>query len=181
MYSARKHPEAPRPKAWPRRDRSAVIHTIALARTSVVHTRSWAANSINARIRLRAENERLRAEIELLREEGPDALVQPAKPVNRFPEFVSYIVLRLEVLCPTMGKGRIARVLCRAGLHLGSTTARRMLREPHPRESPAAASAKAGRTVTAHRPNHVLHTDLTTVPTSLGFWVSWLPFTLPQV
>ena len=29
-------------------------------------------------------------------------------------------------------------------------------------------------------PNHVWHCDLTTVPTSLGFWVSWFPWSLPQ-
>jgi putative transposase len=34
--------------------------------------------------------------------------------------------------------------------------------------------------VTAKRPNHVWHSDLTTVPTSLGFWTSWFPFSLPQ-
>ncbi len=30
--------------------------------------------------------------------------------------------------------------------------------------------------VTAKRPNHVWSADLTAVPTSLGFWPSWLPF-----
>ena len=34
--------------------------------------------------------------------------------------------------------------------------------------------------VTAKRPNHVWHLDLTTVPTVSGFWASWLPFALPQ-
>jgi transposase InsO family protein len=36
------------------------------------------------------------------------------------------------------------------------------------------------RVVTARSPNHVWHIDLTVVPTAGGFWVSWLPFTLPQ-
>ena len=35
--------------------------------------------------------------------------------MNRFPDFVRYIVRRLKVLCPTMGKVKIAQVLCRAG------------------------------------------------------------------
>lgn len=61
---------APLPRGWPRRVRSAVIHTISLARTSVTHTRSWTANHYNARIRLNAENDRLRGEILHLREEG---------------------------------------------------------------------------------------------------------------
>jgi len=34
--------------------------------------------------------------------------------------------------------------------------------------------------VTAKRINHVWHIDLTLVPTRLGFWTSWLPFSLPQ-
>ena len=103
------------------------------------------------------------------------------EPVNRFPEFVGYMVRRLRVLCPAMGKTRIANVLCRAGLHLGSTTVRRMLQEPkRPKASPASSTA-ADRVVTARRPNHVWHVDLTTVPTSLGFWVPWSPFALPQI
>ena len=32
----------------------------------------------------------------------------------------------------------------------------------------------------AKRPNHVWHVDLTTMPTQIGFWCSWFPFTLPQ-
>jgi transposase InsO family protein len=35
--------------------------------------------------------------------------------------------------------------------------------------------------VSAKEPNQLWHVDLTTVPTALGFWVSWLPFALPQV
>ncbi len=62
-----------------------------------------------------------------LGEEGPDALVQTPEPVNKYPDFVAYLVRRLKVLCPTMGKARIADVLCRAGLHLSATTVGRML------------------------------------------------------
>ena len=114
-----------------------------------------------------------------LDEEGSQAIVQIPEPVNRFPDFVGYLVRRLKVLCPTMGKATIARVLCRAGLHLGSTTVRRMLREAA-RKEPVAAVPAAGHVVTAREPNHVWHLDLTTVPTSLGFWTSWLPWALPQ-
>jgi len=114
-----------------------------------------------------------------LDEEGPDALVQIPVPVNRFPEFVRYLVRRLKVLCPAMGKERIAQVLCRAGLHLGTTTVRRMLRDS-PKRPSRQASRITARIVTARYPNHVWHVDLTTVPTSLGFWTAWLPFALPQ-
>ena len=81
-------------------------------------------------------------------------LVQMRRPVNRYPEFVAHLVQRLKVLCATMGKVRIASVLCRAGLHLGSTTVRRMLQDKPKLPSPARAS-EATRVVTAKRPNHV--------------------------
>src|SRR5712691_3734041 len=74
----------------------------------------------------------------------------------------------------------IAQIFARAGLHLGPTTVRRMLcdrRRPQPRQAPQAAP----RTVTARKPNDLWHVDLTTVPTTLGFWTSWVPFALPQV
>ena len=114
-----------------------------------------------------------------LDEEGPDALVQVREPVNRFPEFVGYLVRRLKVLCPRMGQRRIARVLARARLHLGATTVRRML-QPSPKPPSKSKTPSVLRAVAAKAPNHVWHLDLTTVPTAGGFWISWLPFTLPQ-
>ncbi|MCP4246450.1 MAG: DDE-type integrase/transposase/recombinase [bacterium] len=115
-------------------------------------------------------------------EEGTDALVQIREPVNKFPEFVRYAVQRLKVLCPSLGKAKIAETLCRAGLHLGTTTVGRILKEP-PRPIPSEAAVSSDRVVTASEPNHVWHVDLTTVPTvptGAGFWVPWLPFALPQ-
>ena len=120
-------------------------------------------------------------------ERGPEALVQLPELVNRFPAFVGYIVRRLKVLCPSMGKVAMARTLARAGLHLGATTAGRMLKDapldgPMP-ETPALVTAHEEGTkpvVTAKYPNHVWHVDLTAVPI-VGFWVPWLPFALPQV
>ena len=49
----RRETRIPLPKGWPRSIRSAVIHTISLAQFSLTHTRSWAANSWNARIHSR--------------------------------------------------------------------------------------------------------------------------------
>jgi len=232
----------PLPHGWPRRVRSAVVHAISLAHISLTATRGCAADSWNARIRLKEENDRLGQEIRLLLEElrikdsrmariaaqrrphyppterlailelraargwsltqtaarllvtpvtvaawmgrldegGPDGLVQISQPVNRFPEFVGYLVRRLKVLCPTMGRVRIARVLARAGLHLGATTVRRMLRTPRP-PAPRPVQGMAPRVITARRPNDLWHVDLTTVPTALGFWTSWSPYALPQV
>ena len=231
----------PLPRGWSRRVRSAAVHAISLADLALTRTLTWAADSINPRLRLQAELERLQREISLLREEsrikdarmeqiephrrpyyppaarlaildlraargwslaqtartflvtsltiaswtgrlneeGSDALVRLPEPVNRFPDFVGYLVRRLRVLCPTMGKVKIAQILARAGLHLGPTTVRRMLRDrpsPRPHQAPQTA-----RHITARHPNHLWHVDLTTVPTALGFWTSWVPFARPQV
>ena len=114
-----------------------------------------------------------------LDEQGLNALVQIREPVNKFPEFVRYAVQRLKTLCPTLGKVKMAEVLCRAALHLGSTTVGRILKES-PRSAPTEVSGTTGRVVAAKAPNHVWHIDLTVVPTSVGFWAPWLPFALPQ-
>ncbi len=37
-----------------------------------------------------------------------DELLQLSQPVNKYPDYVRYIIQRLKVLCPTMGKVRIA-------------------------------------------------------------------------
>jgi transposase InsO family protein len=76
-------------------------------------------------------------------------------------------------------------MLARAGLHLGVTTVHRILKEREPiREDAAGAltgpEALANGVVTARRPDHVWHVDLTTVPTCGGFWVPWLPHAWPQ-
>src|SRR5712691_7578709 len=222
------------PRGWPRRVRSAAVHAVSIAEFALTTALGWAAQSLNPRLRLRAEIERLGHEISLLREEirikdarmqhieaqkrphypptarlailelraarnwslaqtartflvtpitiaswtarldeeGPEALVRLPEPVNKFPDFVGYLVRRLKILCPTLGKVKIAQILARAGLHLGPTTVRRMLgdrRWPQPCQAHQAAS----RTVTAQKPNDLWHADLTTVPTALGFWNSW--------
>ena len=54
------------------------------------------------------------------------------EPVNKFPEFVRYIVGQLKLFFPVMGYERIARILAREGLHLGPTTVRRMLKSDEP-------------------------------------------------
>src|SRR5262249_44025937 len=178
----------PLPKSGPAKVCAAMLHVVSLAKYAAVYTRSWAADSRNARVRLRAEKDRLLQEVALLREEmpikdarmaslpphrrpfyppsarlailevraarswsleqtaaaflvcpktvaswmkrldekGSDALVQPRTPVNKFPDFVRYAVQRLQSLCPTLGKQQLANVLARAGLHLGTTTIRRI-------------------------------------------------------
>ncbi len=96
-------------------------------------------------------------------ENGESALLQAPKPINRFPDFVRHIVMRLKVLCPTMGKKRIAQTLARAGLALGVSTVGRMLKErerkdPEPEENAASESSVEtckGTSVEAKGPNHV--------------------------
>ena len=173
--------DIPLPKNWPQPINTAVIHTISLAHTAIIWSRSWAADSKLQRVRLSGELERARNEIFLLNEEirikdarmakiasrhrpfypatermailelraargwnladtatrfmvepetiaswmqrlgnEDDCLVQIPEPVNKYPAFVRYVVKRLKVLCPTMGKRRIAETLAKAGLHLGT-------------------------------------------------------------
>ena len=117
-----------------------------------------------------------------LDEQGPRAIVQLPVPVNRFPDFVGHLVQQLKTLCPTMGKKRIAQTLARAGLHLAVTTVGRMRKNPpNPAPTPAPQPKSISpRTVTAKYPAHVWNIDFTTVPTSAGFWVPWLPFAMLQ-
>ncbi len=103
--------------------------------------------------------------------------------MNKFPEFVRYLVKELKALVPAMGKVRIAQVLARAGLHLGATTVGRILKEPEPLPGEAAGFVETEvveTRVMATHPDEIWHVDLTTVPTAAGFWVPWLPFTWPQ-
>lgn len=125
--------------------------------------------------------------IERIDEQGEKALVRVPEPLNKFPDFVRHVVGRLKVLCPTMGKKRIAQVLARAGLQLSATTVGRMLTAPVPkRPAPVEDGDKVGcepvgRVETARHPNHVWHIDLTLVPITSGRWIPWFPFSLPQV
>src|SRR5262249_5958280 len=118
-----------------------------------------------------------------LDEVGPTALLRTPGPVNKFPDFVRYLVQRLQTLCPRLGKVKLAQLLARAGLHLGVSTVGRIRRE-RPAPPPAAAHPlepmPCARRVTAQYPDHLWHIDLTTVPTSAGFWASWCPLALPQ-
>jgi len=235
------------PDDWPKKVRSAMLQVVSLAHASLVHSRSWCADSPLVRVKLAGKLNGADHEISLLHEELriKDArmekimphnrpfypptermailelkaarawnltqtaraflvdaetiaswmkdvnreqgaiLVDIAVPINKFPDFVRHVVQRLKVLCPTMGKKRIAETLAKAGLRLSATTVGRMLKAKlippvEPKKDEIVSDAD-GRTVTARHPNHVWHVDLTVVPTSAGFWVPWFPFTLLQV
>ena len=47
--------DIPFPSGWAKNVRSAILHVISLAHYAITCARGWAANSINARVRLNAE------------------------------------------------------------------------------------------------------------------------------
>ncbi len=125
-----------------------------------------------------------------IEEDEPGALVKSTVPVNKFPDFVAAMVIKLKTLFPMMGRRRIAGFLSRAGLHIAASTVRRMLNRKPAAQPPAPlasaenpdqppSSAKPC-TVIANYPNHVWGLDTTAVPTSAGFWTSWLPLSFAQ-
>ncbi len=66
--TSEKHSRIPLPKSWKTHVRSALLCVISLAQYATVYIRSWAAGSLHARVRLKAENDRLRQEVALLQE-----------------------------------------------------------------------------------------------------------------
>ena len=62
-------PRIPLPKSWTKHVRSAMLHIISLAQYATVYTRSWAVDSLNGRVRLKAENHRWQQEAAQLQEE----------------------------------------------------------------------------------------------------------------
>ena len=59
----------PLPKTWAERIKSSILHVISLARLAIIHTRGWAVDSSNDRVRLQAELDGARNEVSLLKEE----------------------------------------------------------------------------------------------------------------
>jgi transposase InsO family protein len=104
-------------------------------------------------------------------------LVRTAVPVNKYPDFVGYIVRRLRALCPTTCRRKVAEILARAGLHLGSTTVQRMSRcvGPGDDETCEDGAVRGRRQVVAKAPNHAWSLDLTVVPTNGGVWTLLRP------
>ena len=80
----------PLPKCWPQCGRSAVLHAISLATIAMTYARRWCANSIIERVRLRTKNDRLEAEVGMLKEELriKDRRLS-AIPLHRRPHYLS--------------------------------------------------------------------------------------------
>ena len=57
------------------------------------------------------------------------SLFSLAEPVNKYPEYVTYVVQRLKSLCPDLGKKKASEFLARAALHVSATTIERKLKE----------------------------------------------------
>ena len=57
------------PSGWAASVKSAVLHVVSLAQYAIVATRGWAADALNPRARQAAENDQLKQEVQLLREE----------------------------------------------------------------------------------------------------------------
>ena len=62
-------PVIPLPRAWPSHVKSSVLHVISLAQFTIAYTRGWAVDSVNTRVRLKAERDRALQDNALLREE----------------------------------------------------------------------------------------------------------------
>lgn len=69
MPRKNKQPQIPSPKSWGRRVKSAILHVSALAPYAVIYRRTWAVDSTNERVRLKAEKEQLDQELALRQEE----------------------------------------------------------------------------------------------------------------
>ncbi len=100
MSTNQETPKIPRPRGWKQHVRSAVLHVISLAQYATVYTRSWAAESTNNRVRLKAELDRVNQETALLREEMriKDARMKRIDPHRRphYPPVERMAILQLR-------------------------------------------------------------------------------------
>jgi len=115
-----------------------------------------------------------------LRRADDNSLIQTRTPVNRFPDIVRYLVRRIKLFCPTLGKVKIADKLARAGIHIGKTTVQRILKEKPAKEPQPSDETGEESRIVAKYAGHTMHADLTTVPISGGFWTHWVPHSLWQ-
>ncbi len=95
-----KTPQIPLPRGWNQKVRSAVLHVLSLAQYTAVYTRSWAADSANQRVRLKADLDRADQENALLGEEMriKDARVARIDPHRRphYPPTERMAILELR-------------------------------------------------------------------------------------
>ena len=96
-------PDIPLPSGWAKNVKSAVLHVVSLAHCAITCARGWAANSINARVRLSSDNDRLNQDNQLLREELriKDARMAKIDPRRRpyYPRTERLAILELKAVC----------------------------------------------------------------------------------
>jgi hypothetical protein len=66
---AKPNPKIPLPKGWPASVQSGVLHVVALAQFAMTYARGWAVESVNTRVRRKAELDQANQDNALLREE----------------------------------------------------------------------------------------------------------------
>ena len=118
-----------------------------------------------------------------LEQQGEKALVQIPTPLNKYPDFLTFVTQQLKTSFPGLGDKKIAEFFARAGLHCSATTVGRRRKKPssnRPSDPLDTQPSPSTNVVTAKHPNHVWHLDLTTVPISGGFFTTWTPWSLPQ-
>ena len=117
----------PLPRAWPSRVKSAILHVISLAQFTVAYTRGWAADSVNSRIRLKAELDRALQDNALLREEIRIKNVRMARiPPHRRPLYPP--TERMAILEVKAARGWSLEQTAKALLVTAATIASRMRR-----------------------------------------------------
>ena len=110
-------PAIPLPRAWPSRVKSAILHVISLVQFTIAYTRGWAADSVNTRIRLKAELDRALQDNALLREEIriKDVRMARIEPHQR-PLYLSLPKIRSALFCTHLR--HLASGLLPAGLSI---------------------------------------------------------------
>ena len=78
MSKSQETPKIPLPKGWKKQVRSAVLHVLSLTQFAAAYARGWAAGSVNARVRLKAELDRANQELLMLREANDAAALRAA-------------------------------------------------------------------------------------------------------
>jgi len=90
----------PLPKSWPKHAKTAFLSAVSLAHRAAVVTNSWCVNSRIARVRLVAENQQLKTEVAMLREEMriKDVRMSQLAPENRphYPPVERLAILALK-------------------------------------------------------------------------------------
>jgi len=114
-----------------------------------------------------------------------DSLIKISVPWNKYPSFLRYVTKQLKSLVPRLGKKKIAEYFTRSGLYLAATSVGRYLKSESPNKPGKPdfaifAENEKIKAIKSRHPDHIWTLDLTVVPTSSGFWTSWLPNSFPQ-